>query len=80
MNAEPKKSEQVDAKKVSQMRFNPLSGTANVIANNMGDGIFLTNNTDGNFVQNNAIGTDLSGRQKMGNSGAGVHINDKFKQ
>lgn len=75
VNAELKKSEQVDAKKVSQMRFNPLSGTANVIANNMGDGIFITNNTDGNIVQNNAIGTDLSGRQKMGNSGAGVHIN-----
>ncbi len=59
----------------ADVRFSPLSGTVNVIANNAGDGVLITNNSDNNTVQNNAIGTDLSGQRNMGNGGAGVHIN-----
>jgi hypothetical protein len=74
LSAEPKKFEKGIAAKAAQTRLDPLSGTANVIANNASDGVLLTNSTDNNVVQNNAIGTNLSGQLNMGNGGAGVHI------
>lgn len=58
----------------SPERLVPTSLTANVIANNAGDGVLITNNSDNNIIQNNAIGTNLSGQLPMGNGGAGVRI------
>lgn len=72
--AKPKKFEKTAAVKVANARFNPITGTANTIANNSGDGVLITNGSDNNIVQNNAIGTNLNGLVNMGNGGAGIHI------
>lgn len=52
--------------------LNPL--LANIIGNNGGDGVLITNSSNGNTVAGNAIGTDLSGSTDFGNGGAGVRI------
>lgn len=52
--------------------LNPL--LANVISGNNGDGVLITNNSSGNVVAGNVIGTDLSGSLNLGNGGNGVAI------
>lgn len=52
--------------------LNPL--LANVISNNTGDGVLIINNSNGNVVAGNVIGTNLNGSANMGNGGAGVFI------
>ena len=73
--AVPKKMHKIAAAKAANVRVSPTSPNANIIANNTGDGVLITNNSNGNIVQDNAIGTNLSGLLSMGNGGAGVHIN-----
>ena len=73
--AAPKRSHEVPVAKAAVARLSPSSPNANVIANNAGDGVLITNNSSNNTVQDNAIGTNLSGLLNMGNGGAGVHIN-----
>lgn len=47
---------------------------ANIIGNNTGDGILIVNNSNGNVIAGNAIGTNLVGSANFGNGGAGVRI------
>jgi hypothetical protein len=49
------------------------AGTGNVIAGNLGDGIFISDST-ANVLQGNKIGTDPSGTINLGNAGTGVHL------
>ena len=49
-------------------------GAGNVIAGNGGDGIDLTNNTSGNVIEGNLIGTNASGASTLGNAGVGIWI------
>lgn len=46
----------------------------NIIGNNGGDGVLITNSSNGNTVAGNAIGTNLNGSANFGNGGAGVRI------
>ena len=39
-----------------------------------GDGIDLTNNTSGNVIEGNLIGTNASGASTLGNAGVGIWI------
>lgn len=52
--------------------LNPL--LANIIGNNGGDGVLILNQSNGNTVSGNAIGTNLAGSLDFGNGGAGVRI------
>jgi CSLREA domain-containing protein len=50
-------------------------GERNVISGNGGDGVFISeNNTTGNIVSGNYIGTDKNGTTDLGNSQNGVYI------
>ncbi len=60
---------------------NTIGGTTsaqrNLISGNNGDGIRITGPaSDGNTVQGNYIGTDVSGALDVGNSGDGIRIRD----
>jgi CSLREA domain-containing protein len=51
------------------------AGERNVISGNGGDGVFISeNNTTGNVVSGNYIGTDKNGTANLGNSENGVFI------
>lgn len=52
--------------------LNPL--LANVISGNSGNGVLITNNSSGNVVAGNVIGTNLAGGLNLGNGQAGVAI------
>lgn len=52
--------------------LNPL--LANIIANNGSDGVLVLNQSSGNTISGNVIGTNLAGSLIMGNGGAGVRI------
>lgn len=52
--------------------LNPL--LANIIGNNGGDGVLILNQSNGNNVVGNTIGTNLDGSLDFGNGGAGVRI------
>jgi hypothetical protein len=56
----------------SAVALNPL--LANIISNNGGDGVLILNQSNGNEVSGNAIGTNLAGSVNRGNGGAGVRI------
>jgi hypothetical protein len=61
---------------------NTIGGTTaaqrNIISGNDGDGIRITGPaSDGNTVQGNYIGTDVSGALDVGNSGDGIRIRDR---
>ncbi|MCS6817006.1 MAG: FG-GAP-like repeat-containing protein [Blastocatellia bacterium] len=45
----------------------------NVISGNEGNGVTLVRST-GSKIQGNYIGTDATGRQALGNGGAGIHV------
>jgi hypothetical protein len=47
---------------------------SNIISSNIGDGIFITNNSSDNVVQNNNIGFDVTLQVPLGNTGDGVLI------
>lgn len=47
----------------------------NVVAGNRGDGIAFVGDSSGR-VEGNRIGTDLSGRARLGNGGAGISVQD----
>lgn len=61
-------------------------GLGNVMSGNLGDGLFVGHLTDplegdppltpvaNNLIQDNSIGTDLSGQNPIGNTGSGVRI------
>jgi hypothetical protein len=51
-----------------------VSGSANVISGNVGNGVTLYLTSSGNVVLGNFIGTDKSGTSNLGNTGAGVFI------
>jgi len=58
---------------------NTIGGTAagarNVISSNSNDGVEMRDaNTNGNFVQGNYLGTDITGALDLGNNGPGVLI------
>jgi hypothetical protein len=59
---------------------NTIGGTAtgagNVISGNESDGIIIKNGANGNLVQGNELGTDLTGTIKLGNGVDGVLIID----
>lgn len=61
-------------KKKADLKVAYLPLLANVIAGNLGDGVYITNNSSGNVISGNVIGSDLSGNLDLGNGGAGVHI------
>src|SRR5262249_31483 len=48
----------------------------NSISGNFGPGIGITSNAFGNFIQNNSIGIDFTVSVVVGNSGAGVLIDN----
>src|SRR5262249_11229242 len=51
------------------------AGLGNVIANNGGDGVFISGTSStGNVVQGNFIGTDVTGLRPLGNLQNGVHL------
>jgi hypothetical protein len=50
--------------------------TANYIANNGGDGVFINDRATQNYIQGNFIGWDFTVTQPMGNVANGVHIAD----
>ena len=49
-------------------------GAGNVIAGNGSDGIDLANNTSGNLIEGNFIGTNAGGSSTLGNAGVGIWI------
>jgi titin len=51
-----------------------VSGAANVISGNLGNGVLLYGGAMGNLIQGNYIGTDVSGRAALSNALAGVLI------
>lgn len=51
-----------------------IPGSRNVISGNLGGGIFLNNNPDGNLIQGNYIGTTESGLDGLVNNGNGIKI------
>jgi titin len=58
-----------------QASNNVISGS--VISANVGDGLTIFNiGTTGNVIEANAIGTDVSGTQPLGNGGNGVTVAD----
>jgi titin len=63
----------------SQVSGNTIGGTAagsgNVISGNGRDGVYIRDNSSGNVVLGNRIGTDRNGTAKLGNALAGVGIN-----
>ena len=58
---------------------NTIGGAAaqarNVISGNGANGILIYNNSNGNVVQGNLIGTDVTGTSDLGNSTRGVFVN-----
>jgi titin len=52
------------------------AGAHNVIAGNGGDGVLIYSGASGVAVQGNFIGTDQTGKVKLGNSGSGVEVGD----
>ena len=51
------------------------AGAGNVISGNWTYGLFISdNNTTGNFVEGNAVGTDVTGKRALANGFAGVAI------
>jgi parallel beta-helix repeat protein len=53
----------------------PEPGGGNVIANNSAEGIKITgSNSTGNLVQNNIIGSDISGQTNLGNFKEGIFV------
>jgi hypothetical protein len=57
---------------------NTVGGTSayytNVISGNSGDGVLIDSTGAGDFLQNNYVGTDYTGRAALGNSGSGIEI------
>ena len=51
----------------------PLSLSSNIIVDNLGDGILLTNHSNNNVIQNNSIGVNAASAP-LGNKEAGVAI------
>src|SRR5262249_14595297 len=60
------------------VRDNTIGGTApgagNLIAANKGGGILLGEASTNNRVEGNRIGTDVTGRVALGNTGAGISL------
>jgi len=52
------------------------AGAGNVISGNNGAGINIFGGANGNLVQGNLVGTDVSGTAVLGNAGNGVAISD----
>ena len=51
-----------------------IQAVVNIIGNNSGNGIEITNGSTGNLIQSNAIGTDISGTDDFGNGGYGILV------
>ena len=57
-----------------------ISGQGNVISANHGDGIAISGDngaSDGNIIEGNEIGTDVTGMIALGNTGYGISIGDQ---
>jgi hypothetical protein len=54
----------------------PVPGARNVISANGGHGIEISNGSTGIVIQGNFIGTDSTGTNRLGNTGAGVSISE----
>jgi CSLREA domain-containing protein len=52
-----------------------VAGARNLISGNGGDGVLIQNGSDGNWVRNNLIGTQIDGITPLGNIGTGVTVN-----
>ncbi|HUY31916.1 MAG TPA: hypothetical protein VMV69_03985 [Pirellulales bacterium] len=52
----------------------PSSGAGNLISGNLGDGIYLERHDSASVIQGNLIGTDVTGKAGLGNSGSGVNV------
>ncbi len=52
------------------------TGVVSVISSNGGDGVHITNSATQNLVEGNLIGTDVTGKSKLGNADAGLLIDE----